>query len=484
MDLRRFMKTPIQRERLEQQLAPFGQSHLLNHWDQLNESQRARLANQIAAIDLPLMRKLYETIELTEDFAALAERAAPPTAFRLSGRGERFTREQAHRAAGTALREGKLGAILVAGGQGTRLGFPHPKGMFAIGPISGRTLFEMHVEQLLAVATRYGVRIPLYLMTSPSTHDETVSFFESHDRFGLPSDDLHIFCQGTMPALDDAGRLLLEAPDTVFVSPDGHGGMLAALKRSGGLEDARRRGLEQFFYFQVDNPLVDICDRDLLGFHRLTGAEMSTQVVAKTTPHDKLGNVVSIDGKLHVIEYSDLPDHVARRRDQDGQLLLWAGSIAVHVLNREFLERAAEMDAALPLHRAHKIVPYVDDHGKLVTPKEANATKFERFIFDLMPFAETAIVVESDERCVFAPVKNATGADKDTPEMTRSALVAKFVRWLESAGASVAPGVQVEIHPAFALDAEQLRERLTGPLQITQDAYLCGQIAHPVPPPE
>ena len=153
--------------------------------------------------------------------------------------------------------------LLVAGGQGTRLGFNHPKGMFPIGPVSGTIAVpDPRRKDRWPWRGRYGVRIPLYLMTSPATHEETVAFFARHDRFGLPEDDLKIFCQGTMPAVDAAtGGLLLEAPGRLATSPDGHGGMLAAFTRSGCLDDAKRRGIRQLFYFQVDNPLVEICGR-------------------------------------------------------------------------------------------------------------------------------------------------------------------------------------------------------------------------------
>ncbi len=174
------------------------------------------------------MQRLHGGAEDEHDWQAIAARAESPPAFRLDGTGNRFRCTEAMARAEQALREGQLGVILVAGGQGTRLGFPHPKGMFPIGPLSQRTLFQMHVEQLRAVARRYATRIPLYLMTSPATHDETVAFFEQNARFGL-GDDLRIFCQGTMPAVDaESGRLLLAARDEVFLSPDGHGGTLAA----------------------------------------------------------------------------------------------------------------------------------------------------------------------------------------------------------------------------------------------------------------
>jgi UDP-N-acetylglucosamine/UDP-N-acetylgalactosamine diphosphorylase len=299
-----------------------------------------------------------------------------------------------------------------------------------------------------------------------------VRFLSAHDRFGLPPDDLRIFCQGTMPAVDDEGRILMEGKARIFLSPDGHGGMLSALVRSGCAEDAQQRGIEQLFYFQVDNPLVSICDRDLVGYHLLSQSDMSTQVVAKREPDDKVGNVVSVDGQLMVIEYSDLPSTAGQQREANGQLRLWAGSIAIHVFRLDFLLRSDQAEDALPFHRARKKVVHVDQAGDRIEPAEPNATKFERFIFDLMPRAQNAIVVEVDEREHFAPLKNASGAPGDTPETARAAIVARAVRWLEAAGADVGPGIQVEISPFLALDAESLRSSIQPGKQVNESAYL------------
>ena len=332
-----------------------------------------------------------------------------------------FTRQQAREAAERVISQGKVGAILVAGGQGTRLGFPHPKGMYPIGPVSHRSLFQMHVEQLLAVAARYRTRIPLFLMTSPATHDETVAYFREHDRFGLAAEDLHVFCQGMMPAVDDRGRLLLESKHQIFLSPDGHGGMLAALDRSGGLSTGPGQGIGAVVLFSGRQSTgVDLRPRTAGLPVFWPHADMSTLVISKQEATDKVGNVVSVDGRLRVIEYSDLPLEVAERRDARGELLLWAGSIAVHVFRVDFLERAAKSRESLPYHCARKKVPFVDASGLVVTPPEANATKFEKFIFDLMPSARNAIVVEGDEQEIFGPLKNASGEAKDTPETTRA----------------------------------------------------------------
>jgi len=457
---------------LRSRLAPYGQQHLLDFWDELEEAARRRLAGQIRGIDFALIRRLYERRDDVADYRKLAERAGPPPGIRLDDAACRFSPDEARRRGEAALRAGRVGAILVAGGQGTRLGFEHPKGMFPIGPVSGNSLFQVHVEKILARARRFGASMPLYLMTSPATHDETVAFFAEHDRFGLAQDDLRVFCQGTMPAVDAAtGRVLLAEKGSLALSPDGHGGALAALAGSGALDDIERRGVQHLFYFQVDNPLVDVGAPEMIGYHLLFGSEMTTQVIAKREPLERVGNVVEVGGRLRVIEYSDLPDDVARRRNPDGSLRIWAGSIGVHVFEASFLRRMAAVADGLPFHVARKRVSYVDSSGERVEPSQPNAVKFERFIFDLMPSAEGAAVVEIDPAEGFAPLKNAPGASSDTPEAVRSAMVGLHRRWLRAAGAELADDVPVEICPLWALDAEEVAEKIAPGTRVTAPTY-------------
>jgi len=455
-------------------LKPCGQEHLLRFWDQLDDAQRSCLAGQIEAIDFELIGRLYQQRDDQADFRELVDRAGPPPAIRLDPAKNPFTSRQARQRGRQALAAGHLGAILVAGGQGTRLGFGHPKGMYPIAPVSGRTLFQIHVEKLIAVGKRHGVRIPLCLMTSPATHDKTVEFFEQNDRFGLAAEDLHIFCQGTMPAVDAvSGKVLLAEPGRIAASPDGHGGMLAALRRSGVLDEIKDRGIRHLFYFQVDNPLIDICAPEFVGYHLLAGSQLTSQVVGKQDPLEQVGNVVEVDGRLMVIEYSDLPDDLARRRNPDGSLTIWAGSIAVHVMDTALLERMAGAADALPFHIAQKKVAFINAAGERIEPRQPNAIKFERFIFDLLPAAENAIVVEVDPAEAFAPLKNAPGAEIDTPEWVRAQMAARHRRWLRQAGAEVAENVDVEISPLLALDAEQLAGKIEPGTRVTEPTYFC-----------
>lgn len=458
-----------QRSAVETQLEAHGQSHLLDHWDDLNETERGVLLRQIESIDWPLIARLLNQQSVDHDWGALAEEATTPPAIRLSG-DNTIRREDAVAAGEAALRDGKVGVVLVAGGQGSRLGFMHPKGMYPIGPLSQRTLFQVHADRMVAAARRYNASLPLYLMTSPATNDETVRYFAENDNCGL--EEVRIFCQGTMPAVDSqTGNVLLAEKGRLFQSPDGHGGTLAALDKSGNLDDMRRRGIEWLYYFQVDNPLVAVADAEFVGYHILSKSEMSSQVVAKNDPLEKVGVLVDIHGELRIIEYSDLPQACAERRGDDGELALWAGSIAIHVFDVAFLNRAKDSADALPFHLAKKKVPYVNDAGILIEPTEPNAIKFERFIFDLLPAAKRGIVVEVDPRDGFAPLKNAPGAAKDTEEFVKAAMVDQHRRWLQAAGAKMDNSVVVEINPKFAFDETELKAKIEPNVHVDEDRY-------------
>jgi UDP-N-acetylglucosamine/UDP-N-acetylgalactosamine diphosphorylase len=464
------------KEQLLSIVRPFGQEHLLRFWDELDAAQRAELADEVRGIDFALIDRLYRAGAEDVDFSALARRAEPPPAVRLNADDNPFDQTAAKHAGGKALAAGTVGAALVAGGQGSRLGFDYPKGMFPIGPVSNASLFQIHIEKIRAVARRYGVRIPLYLMTSPATDAETRDYLDSYGRFGLDADDLLIFCQGTMPAADArTGELLMTGRHQLFQSPDGHGGMVHALARSGALADMTRRGLKHLFFFQVDNPLATVCDAELIGYHVLARSQYTLQVAAKARPLEKVGNVVSVDGTVRIIEYSDLPDEVAEQRNADGSLKLWAGNLAVHVFDVDFLDEMSRTESALPFHRALKTVPHIDEHGETIDPTEPNAIKFEQFIFDLLPAADRSLTVEADPAVAFAPVKNATGSPVDTPESAQTQMMNLHRSWLRAAGATIDDETRVEISPLFALDAEELAKNIAPSTTITEDTYF-GEI--------
>jgi UDP-N-acetylglucosamine/UDP-N-acetylgalactosamine diphosphorylase len=474
-----FLMQPMSNHReLAARLAPFNQEHLLRFWDELDEAGRKNLASQIAAIDLEQVARLFHQGAGLQDWAAMSRRATPAPAMRLADRqsGRPWTSAQARERGAEALAAGEIGVLLVAGGQGSRLGFDHPKGMYSIGPVSGASLLQIHFEKSLATAGRYGAPVPIYMMTSPVTHDEQAQYLDERDRFGLPADDVVLFCQGTMPAVDArTGSLLLASKDSLFLSPDGHGGTVAALAASGAIEHMRRRGIRYLFYLQVDNPLTPIADPEFIGNHLLANSELTSMAVAKQTPQDRLGVFAMIDDRLQIVEYSDLPDDVSSKRSSDGSLEFWAGSIAVHMFSVAFLERALTLEDALPFHIARKKVPFIGEDGRPVEPREPNALKFERFIFDLLPHAKNPFVVEYAESDVFAPLKNAPGAARDTPEYVHRFMIAQHSNWLKRAGTKITDGTPVEISPLWALDAEAVAARADRPRLIDSPTYLAGR---------
>jgi len=461
-------------------LRPVRQEHLLAFWDSLDKASQLHLADQINQIDWDEFAQLREThAGAGDDEAAarqhwrdVAARAKPPRAVRVGCEPQGLSRAEARRRGEEALRSGKLAMILVAGGLGTRLGFDLPKGMFPLGPVSNRTLFQILIDHLQAVSRRYNVCIPLYVMTSPATHEVTLQFLSENKRFGLAESDLQLFQQGTMYAVDAASfDVLLSSPGEIFTGPDGHGGMLSALAREGILKEAQQRGIEQFFYGQIDNPLLTVCDGEFIGWHLISGSEATTQVVAKVDPAEKVGVVVEFDGRTQIIEYVDLPEENASQRLPDGSLKFWAGNLAVHVFDVAFLERMARLRDALPFHTSHKKVPYVNRSGELVEPTSPNAIRFERFIFDLLPQARKAFVVEVDKAAAFAPVKNDDRSPTDSPATSRKAMMAQATKLLREAGAEVADGVAVEVNPLWALDAGEARRKLKPETRVTSPTY-------------
>jgi UDP-N-acetylglucosamine/UDP-N-acetylgalactosamine diphosphorylase len=290
-------------------LARHGQEGLLRWWDDLDDRARARLVAEVESIDLDGLDELIRTLVLGHDDAtpAIGE-VGPVEVFRLPQTdGERASRRQVAEVGEEALRRGEVAVVLVAGGSGTRLGFEGPKGTYPIGPVSGASLFQIHAEKIVALGRRYGHHLPLYVMTSPDNHEATARFFGEHDRFGLKH--LRLFVQGQMPAVDrESGRVLLASKGEVALSPDGHGGTIAALAARGPdggpscLEEMAARGIKTVFYFQVDNPLVKNADPAFLGLHLHARAEMSFKVIEKVAPDEKVGVVVSVDGVPQVIE--------------------------------------------------------------------------------------------------------------------------------------------------------------------------------------
>ena len=358
---------------------------------------------------------------------------------------------------------GKVGAFVVAGGQGTRLGFDGPKGNFPISPIKNKSLFLIFAETIKEVSKKYSTTCPWYVMTSPLNDAATKQTFEQNDYFGLKKEDVFIFQQGTNPNFDFQGRILLADKDKIACSPDGHGGSLKALYQSGAVKDMRNRGIEYVSYWQVDNPLINIFDPLFIGLHALDDCQMSSKTLIKNSPFEKVGNFCLVDGKINIIEYSDLPDELAKQTDPDGSLAFKLGSIAIHIISTDFIESINSEGFSLPLHKAVKKIPYIDEQGNLINPTEPNGVKLESFIFDAVPMATNSIILETIREQEFAPVKNATGID--SAETSKLLQIERAASWLESAGIKVPrkdnrqADCVIELAASFALSAEDVKAK-------------------------
>lgn len=454
-----------------------GQGHVLRFWDLLSTRERRGLLSQLARIDFSLLEWLRKD-DRSWGKQPRGGELVPPRARKLPRtEGEREEWAEAGVLGEEALRAGKVAALVVAGGQGTRLGYAGPKGTFSVGLPSGSSLFRIQGERILAARRRYGAPIPWYIMTSEPNDAETREFFRQHDHFGLPSGDIYFFTQGMVPTVDRQGRLILSGKASIAVNPNGHGGTLEALEASGALADMRQRGIEVISFYQVDNILIRILDPVFIGFHLSQKAEISLKVVRKRNPEEKVGIVARQDEKLTVVEYFDLEEKDKLARSADGEFKYWAGSIAIHLFARQFVEGLTAPGAdSLPFHRAEKVVPTVDDEGNPFHPQKKNGIKFEMFVFDALPFAREAVVLEVERREEFAPVKDAKG--EDSPDSAREALLELHARWLEAAGVTVPRNADgalrypVEVSPLFALDEQELGEKISPGLRIEGPLFL------------
>ncbi|MEA2710305.1 MAG: UDP-N-acetylglucosamine/UDP-N-acetylgalactosamine diphosphorylase [Phycisphaerales bacterium] len=451
---------------LREKLAAVDQQQVLRFYDQLDAAGKDRLRAQLLALDLGEIDELAEKHVRPKSPLTIPAKIEPVQTYPRRPRpGQEKLYADADARGLSLLKDGNVAAFLVAGGQGTRLGYDGPKGEFPVTPIKNKPLFQVFAEQLLAWSRDAGRQIPWYLMTSDANDAATRAFFEQNNHFGYDSKNVFIFQQGMMPAFDLMGRMLLGERGSLALSPDGHGGSLRALHKSGALADMKRRGVEHLSYFQVDNPLVHTIDPLFLGLHDITGSEMSSKTIPKANALEKVGNFAVGDGVLQVIEYSDMPESLAKQTNADGTLKFNAGSIAIHALRVSFIERlTASGRLELLWHRAEKKVPYVDDAGNAVKPDQPNAVKLEQFVFDAIPLAKNAIVYETERGEEFSPVKNAEGTD--SPATSRRDQVRRAARWLRAAGVDVAmngddPRATLEISPLFAVTEKHLAARKT-----------------------
>lgn len=455
---------------MRSKLEACGQSHLLRHVDELSEADRDALIGRIESLPLASLPSMIEQLVLaktTESQGAIEPARCVCTMPEQAGDHVDLIDAAALRTRGEAmLAAGRIAAFTVAGGQGTRLGWNGPKGTFPASPVTGKPIFRLFAEQILAAERRWGRTIRWYIMTSESNDAQTRAFFLDNRCFGLDRRQIMMFPQRMMPAFDmQTGKILLESPATLAMSPDGHGGSFHALLASGAIDHMEGRGVEAISYFQVDNPLAPVLDPVFLGLHAdesCSSGEFTSKMVSKTRPDEKVGVFASADGRLGVVEYSDLTEAESQSRDEAGRLRFAAGNIAMHIISTDFARRVATAGQDdLPWHRAVKKVACIDPAtGVAITPSEPNAVKLERFVFDAMGIATKPAILEVDRAEQFAPIKNATGVD--SAESSKQMQSDLFGRWLEQAGVQIPRrsdgqvDAELEISPLKAMAAVDL----------------------------
>ena len=445
-----------------------GQEHVLRWLPELGQEARHRLLGQLAEVDYQQVATFARLIGSPPTEVSFLDLEPAPVARLPLGKERREVEKDIRRLGERALRANRVAAVTAAGGQGTRLRYEHPKGTYPITPLRHKSLFQLFAEQIRAARRRYGCDLPWLIMTARPNHTETREFFRENGFFALGEETIHFFTQDSSPILNAEGRMLLAGKGELLTGPGGHGGVYNALVRSGLLDTLRGAGHDLMSYFQVDNPLVTVADPRFLGHHIAWDADFSCKVVPKRNPDEGLGIAVLRAGRPAVVEYCDVPGHLAAQRDMRGRLRFLFGSIATHVIDVPFAERVAQ-SGGLHWHIARKQYDILDDNGDIVRSAPEACFKFERFIFDAMAYADRCTFVEVRRDSAFAPVKRIDG--EDSPDSARQAMQRMWLRWLQEAGVKVSlpKGLEtpiIEISPLYALDERELAERIDADMQV------------------
>lgn len=389
-------------EQAYEKLSAIGQLQLLKFYDRLDENGRKKLLFQIENTDFSVLGNLSHPQNLSG-----SGNITPISGLKI--RDIENSKDEFKKAGTLAVKQGKVAAVLLAGGQGTRLGSSSPKGCYDIGVTRHLYIFEQQIKNLLEVTDECGAYVPLYIMTSDKNNDETVAFFKEHGYFGYPEDYVKFFVQDMAPAVDFSGKVYLEAEDSIALSPNGNGGWFSSLIKAGLDKDMKERGIEWINCYSVDNVLQRIADPMFVGATILSGVNCGAKVVCKADPHEKVGVLCLEDGKPNIIEYYELTEEMAQKRDENGELSYIYGVILNYLFSFDRLIKIA--DENIPVHIVNKKIPYIDGDGNLIKPETENGHKFETLILDMVKLMGSCLPYEVVREKEFAPVKNKTGVD-------------------------------------------------------------------------
>lgn len=383
-------------------LSGTGQEHLLRYYDELSGEQREFLLAQIDDLDLGFLKQIEDgskEIEKgkIEPMGAVTKEEVEKNRIRFENVGIR------------ALKQHKVGAVLLAGGQGTRLGFDKPKGMLNIGVDKELYLFEQLIRNIMQVRDKTGTWVPLFIMTSEKNNEETLAFFKEKNYFGYNKDYIFFFVQNMAPSVSYDGKILMEDKDKISTSPNGNGGWFTSLVDAGLLGKLSEMGVEWLNVFSVDNVLQKIADPVFVGAVLENDCVCGAKVVAKAEPSERVGVLCLEDGKPSIVEYYEMTDEMIHSRDDEGKLLYNYGVILNYLFRVDILEQI--MKKNLPTHVVEKKIPYMNEHGEYVKPDEPNGYKFEKLVLDMIHMMDNCLSFEVEREREFAPIKNATGVD-------------------------------------------------------------------------
>ena len=399
-------------EEIKRKLKKYGQEHLMNFYDTLDEKKQQKLIEQIERTDFELINSLYsKTKNMNKQEDADIEPIDFIDKYKLNDKYKYY--EEIGK---KAIKEGKLAAVTMAGGQGTRLGHKGPKGTFDIGLDSHKSLFELLCDYLKDESKKYGVDIPWFIMTSRQNNGETIEFFKKNKYFGYEK-NIHFFIQGQLPMVDTEGKILIGEDGLIKEGADGHGGVYESLVKSGMVNKMKELGVEWVFIGGVDNCLVKMVDPVLMGIAIDKHVTAAGKSVVKANPHEKVGAFCKKNGRPSVVEYSEITDEMAEARDKNGELLYGESHILCNLFNISAIERMGSQP--LPYHSAFKKATYIDKDGNKVVPDSPNAFKFEAFLFDAFGEVDDMAILRVKREEEFAPVKNADSAGVDCPSTAR-----------------------------------------------------------------
>ena len=385
-----------------EKLKTYGQEHVLKYYDSLSDSEKSSLLEQIDSTDFSVISCLERKGELGKKGTI-----SPLPAMQI----EEIEAQKEHfRKTGLeAIKAGKVGAVLLAGGMGTRLGSDDPKGMYNIGITREVFIFKRLIDNLMEVVKGAGTWIPLYVMTSDKNHLATTSFLKEKEYFGYHPDYVFFFQQEMAPATDYQGKIFLEKPYKMSTSPNGNGGWFISMDRAGILDHVRESGVEWLNVFAVDNVLQRIADPVFVGATIEKNVEVGSKVVKKNAPDEKVGVMCLEDGRPSIVEYYELTDELMNAKDENGDPAYYFGVILNYLFKVSALEEI--MAKQLPLHVVEKKIPYLDEQGEEQKPDTPNGYKFEQLVLDMIHELNSCLPFEVVRNREFAPIKNKTGVD-------------------------------------------------------------------------